>query len=170
MAEQKNEQAQDINQLLKIRRDKLKELQENGKDPFTITKYDVTHHSQEIKDQFDELEGQEVSIAGRLMSKRVMGKASFCNVQDLQGNIQSYVARDSIGEDAYKDFKKMDIGDIVGLKGQVFKTKTGEISIHASSVTLLSKSLQILPEKFHGLTNTDIRYRHQTFQNHQRCP
>ena len=145
MAEQKNEQAQDINQLLKIRRDKLKELQENGKDPFTITKYDVTHHSQEIKDQFDELEGQEVSIAGRLMSKRVMGKASFCNVQDLQGNIQSYVARDSIGEDAYKDFKKMDIGDIVGLKGQVFKTKTGEISIHASSVTLLSKSLQILP-------------------------
>ena len=159
MAEQKNERAQDINQLLKIRRDKLKELQENGKDPFTITKYDVTHHSQEIKDQFDELEGQEVSIAGRLMSKRVMGKASFCNVQDLQGNIQSYVARDSIGEDAYKDFKKMDIGDIVGLKGQVFKTKTGEISIHASSVTLLSKSLQILPEKFHGLTNTDIRYR-----------
>ena len=159
MAEQKNEQAQDINQLLKIRRDKLKELQENGKDPFTITKYDVTHHSQEIKDQFDEVEGQEVSIAGRLMSKRVMGKASFCNVQDLQGNIQSYVARDSIGEDAYKDFKKMDIGDIVGLKGQVFKTKTGEISIHASSVTLLSKSLQILPEKFHGLTNTDIRYR-----------
>ncbi len=159
MAEQKNEQAQDINQLLKIRRDKLKELQENGKDPFTITKYDVTHHSQEIKDQFDELEGQEVSIAGRLMSKRVMGKASFCNVQDLQGNIQSYVARDSIGEDDYKDFKKMDIGDIVGLKGQVFKTKTGEISIHASSVTLLSKSLQILPEKFHGLTNTDIRYR-----------
>ena len=159
MAEQKNEQAQDINQLLKIRRDKLKELQENGKDPFTITKYDVTHHSQEIKDQFDELEGQEVSIAGRLMSKRVMGKASFCNVQDLQGNIQSYVARDSIGEDAYKDFKKMDIGDIVGLKGQVFKTKTGEISIHASSVTLLSKSLQILAEKFHGLTNTDIRYR-----------
>ena len=146
MAEQKNEQAHDINQLLKIRRDKLTELQENGKDPFTITKYDVTHHSQEIKDQFDELEGQEVSIAGRLMSKRVMGKASFCNVQDLQGNIQSYVARDSIGEDAYKDFKKMDIGDIVGLKGQVFKTKTGEISIHASSVTLLSKSLQILPE------------------------
>ena len=159
MAEQKNEQAQDINQLLKIRRDKLKELQENGKDPFTITKYDVTHHSQEIKDQFDEVEGQEVSIAGRLMSKRVMGKASFCNVQDLQGNIQSYVARDSIGEDAYKDFKKMDIGDIVGLKGQVFKTKTGEISIHASSVTLLSKSLQILPEKYHGLTNTDTRYR-----------
>ena len=125
MAEQKNEQAQDINQLLKIRRDKLKELQENGKDPFTITKYDVTHHSQEIKDQFDELEGQEVSIAGRLMSKRVMGKASFCNVQDLQGNIQSYVARDSIGEDAYKDFKKMDIGDIVGLEREVFKTKTG---------------------------------------------
>ena len=159
MAEQKNEQAQDINQLLKIRRDKLKELQENGKDPFTITKYDVTHHSQEIKDQFDELEGQEVSIAGRLMSKRVMGKASFCNVQDLQGNIQSYVARDSIGEEEYKAFKKMDIGDIVGLEGEVFKTKTGEISIHASAVKLLSKSLQILPEKFHGLTNTDTRYR-----------
>ena len=160
MAEQKNEQAQDINQLLKIRRDKLKELQENGKDPFTITKYDVTHHSQEIKDQFDELEGQEVSIAGRLMSKRVMGKASFCNVQDLQGNIQSYVARDSIGEDAYKDFKKMDIGDIVGVKGKAFTTKTGEISVHADEVTLLSKSLQVLPEKFHGLTDTDLSLIH----------
>ena len=171
MAEQKNEQAQDINQLLKIRRDKLKELQENGKDPFTITKYDVTHHSQEIKDQFDELEGQEVSIAGRLMSKRVMGKASFCNVQDLQGNIQSYVARDSIGEDAYKDFKKMDIGDIVGLKGQVFKTKTGEISIHASSVTLLDQYGYPLPSEICGSYHEpgSKRYLHQTFQNHQRC-
>lgn len=160
MAEQKKQaQEQDINQLLKVRRDKLKELQENGKDPFIITKYDVTHHSQEIKDHFDELEGQTVSIAGRVMSKRVMGKASFCNIQDLPGNIQSYVARDSVGEEAYKDFKKMDIGDIVGIKGEVFRTKTGEISIHAASVQLLSKSLQILPEKFHGLTNTDMRYR-----------
>ena len=159
MAGQKNEQTQDLNQLLKVRRDKLKELQENGKDPFIITKYQVTHHSQEVKDHFDELEGQEVTLAGRLMSKRVMGKASFGNVQDLQGNIQCYMARDSIGEDSYKDFKKMDIGDIVGVKGEVFKTKTGEISIHASAVTLLSKSLQILPEKFHGLTNTDLRYR-----------
>ncbi len=160
MAEQRKQaQEQDINQLLKVRRDKLKELQENGKDPFVITKYDVTHHSQEIKDRFDELEGQIVSVAGRVMSKRVMGKASFCNIQDLPGNIQSYVARDSVGEEAYKDFKKMDIGDIVGIKGEVFRTKTGEISIHASSVQLLSKSLQILPEKFHGLTNTDLRYR-----------
>lgn len=159
MAEQKNVQTQDINQLLKVRRDKLSELQENGRDPFVITKYDVTHHSQEVKEHFGELEGQQVSLAGRLMSKRVMGKASFCNVQDLEGNIQSYVARDSIGEEAYKDFKKLDIGDIVGLKGEVFKTKTGEISIHAAAVTLLSKSLQILPEKFHGLTNTDLRYR-----------
>ena len=159
MAGQKNEQTQDLNQLLKVRRDKLKELQENGKDPFIITKYQVTHHSQEVKDHFDELEGQEVTLAGLLMSKRVMGKASFGNVQDLQGNIQCYIARDSIGEDSYKDFKKMDIGDIVGVKGEVFKTKTGEISIHASAVTLLSKSLQILPEKFHGLTNTDLRYR-----------
>ena len=159
MAGEKNVQAQDINQLLKVRRDKLKDLQDNGKDPFVITKYDVTHHSQEVKDNFETLEGQSVSLAGRVMSKRVMGKASFCNVQDLQGNIQSYVARDSIGEEEYKAFKKMDIGDIVGLKGEVFKTKTGEISIHASEVTLLSKSLQILPEKFHGLTNTDIRYR-----------
>ena len=159
MAGQKNEQTQDLNQLLKVRRDKLKELQENGKDPFIITKYQVTHHSQEVKDHFDELEGQEVTLAGRLMSKRVMGKASFGNVQDLQGNIQCYIARDSIGEDSYKDFKKMDIDDIVGVKGEVFKTKTGEISIHASAVTLLSKSLQILPEKFHGLTNTDLRYR-----------
>ena len=145
MAGQKNEQTQDLNQLLKVRRDKLKELQENGKDPFIITKYQVTHHSQEVKDHFDELEGQEVTLAGRLMSKRVMGKASFGNVQDLQGNIQCYIARDSIGEDSYKDFKKMDIGDIVGVKGEVFKTKTGEISIHASAVTLLSQSLQILP-------------------------
>ena len=159
MGEQKNAPVQDINQLLKVRREKLAELQEAGKDPFTITKYDVTHHSQEIKDQFDTLEGQNVSIAGRMMSKRVMGKASFCNIQDLKGNIQCYVARDSVGEEEYKAIKKMDIGDIVGLKGQVFRTKTGEISIHASSVVLLSKSLQILPEKFHGLTNTDIRYR-----------
>ena len=159
MAGEKNVQAQDINQLLKVRRDKLKELQDNGKDPFVITKYDVTHHSQEVKDNFETLEGQSVSLAGRVMSKRVMGKASFCHIQDLQGTIQSYVARDSIGEEEYKAFKKMDIGDIVGLKGEVFKTKTGEISIHASEVALLSKSLQILPEKFHGLTNTDIRYR-----------
>lgn len=159
MAGEKNVQAQDINQLLKVRRDKLKDLQDNGKDPFVITKYDVTHHSQEVKDNFETLEGQSVSLAGRVMSKRVMGKASFCHIQDLQGMIQSYVARDSIGEEEYKAFKKLDIGDIVGLKGEVFKTKTGEISIHASEVTLLSKSLQILPEKFHGLTNTDIRYR-----------
>lgn len=159
MAGEKNVQAQDINQLLKVRRDKLKDLQDNGKDPFVITKYDVTHHSREVKDNFETLEGQSVSLAGRVMSKRVMGKASFCHIQDLQGMIQSYVARDSIGEEEYKAFKKMDIGDIVGLKGEVFKTKTGEISIHASEITLLSKSLQILPEKFHGLTNTDIRYR-----------
>jgi len=157
--QQKNQQPQDENQLLKIRREKLAELQENGKDPFVITKYDVTHHSQEVKDQFDTLEGKNVSLAGRMMSKRVMGKASFCNIQDLKGNIQSYVARDSIGEEEYKAFKKLDIGDVIGLEGQVFKTKTGEISIHASKITLLSKSLQILPEKFHGLTNTDLRYR-----------
>ena len=159
MAEQKNVQEQDINQLIKVRRDKLKELQENGKDPFQITKYDVTNHSTDIKDDFDSFEGKEVSIAGRMMFKRVMGKASFCNVQDLKGSIQAYVARDEIGEDSYKDFKKYDIGDILGIKGKVFKTKTGEISIHASEVTLLSKSLQILPEKFHGLTDTDTRYR-----------
>ena len=159
MGEQKNQKTQDVNQLLKIRRDKLAELQADGKDPFQITKFDVTHHSQEVKDQFEDLEGKSVVLAGRMMSKRVMGKASFCNIQDLQGNIQSYVARDSISEEEYKAFKKMDIGDIVGLEGEVFKTKTGEISIHASKVTLLSKSLQILPEKFHGLTNTDIRYR-----------
>ena len=159
MAQQKQTQEQDINQLLKVRRDKLKELQENGKDPFVITKYDVTHHSQEIKDNYEELEEKEVSVAGRMMSKRVMGKASFCNVQDLQGGIQCYVARDNIGEEAYKEFKKMDIGDVVGVKGTVFTTKTGEISIHVTSLTLLSKSLQILPEKFHGLTNPDLRYR-----------
>lgn len=160
MAEQsKNVKEQDINQLLKVRREKLAELQTNGKDPFQIVKFDVTHHSQEIKDAFEELEGKSVTIAGRMMSKRIMGKASFCNVQDLQGNIQSYVARDSIGVESYQDFKKMDIGDIVGITGEVFKTKTGEISIHASAVTLLSKSLQVLPEKFHGLTNTDLRYR-----------
>ena len=160
MAEKnQNVQEQDIHQLLKVRREKLKELQENGKDPFQITKYDVTHHSVDIKDNFDSLEGQQVSIAGRMMSKRVMGKASFCNVQDLKGNIQSYVARDSVGEEDYKDFKRMDVGDIIGIEGVVFRTKTGEISVHANKVTLLSKSLQILPEKFHGLTNTDIRYR-----------
>lgn len=159
MAEQKKVQEQDINQLLKVRREKLADLQANGKDPFQIMKYDVTHHSQDIKDGFDVLEGQTVSLAGRMMSKRVMGKASFCNIQDVKGNIQSYVARDSIGEEEYKAFKKMDIGDIIGLKGEVFRTKTGEISIHACEVTLLSKSLQILPEKFHGLTNTDLRYR-----------
>ncbi|MBO6016276.1 MAG: lysine--tRNA ligase, partial [Lachnospiraceae bacterium] len=157
----KNQKAQepDLNQLLKVRREKLANLQEAGKNPFEIMKYDVTAHSQDIKDQFDTMEGQIVSIAGRVMSKRVMGKASFCNVQDLKGNIQSYVARDSIGEESYADFKKYDVGDIVGIKGEVFRTKTGEISIHAAEVTLLSKSLQILPEKFHGLTNTDIRYR-----------
>ena len=152
-------ETQNINELLQIRRDKLKELQEAGRDPFVITRYDVTHHSGEIRSNYDALEGQEVSIAGRLMSKRIMGKASFCNVQDLQGNIQCYVARDAVGEESYKDFKRMDVGDIVGLKGTVFKTKTGEISVHAASVTLLSKSLQILPEKYHGLTNTDLRYR-----------
>jgi lysyl-tRNA synthetase class 2 len=157
--QEKGQQIQDVKQLLKVRREKLAALQAAGKDPFQITKYDVTHHSQEIKDKFDELEGKTVSIAGRVMSKRVMGKASFCNVQDLQGNIQSYVARDSIGEESYADFKKYDVGDIVGIEGEVFKTKTGEISVHAAKVTLLSKSLQILPEKYHGLVNTDIRYR-----------
>lgn len=162
MASQNNNnesKKEDINQLLQVRREKLANLQAEGKDPFQITKFDVTHHTSDIKDNFEELEGKSVTIAGRLMQKRVMGKASFCNVQDLKGNIQSYVARDSIGEDSYKDFKKHDIGDIVGITGEVFKTKTGEISVHASAVTLLSKSLQILPEKFHGLTNTDIRYR-----------
>ena len=150
---------QDINALKQIRIEKLQALQEAGNDPFQITKYDATHHSADIKDNFDQMEGQKVSVAGRIMSKRVMGKASFCNIQDLKGNIQSYVARDNIGEEEYKNFKKMDIGDIVGIKGEVFRTKMGEISIHAEQVTLLSKSLQILPEKFHGLTNTDLRYR-----------
>ncbi len=151
--------AAELSELLRVRRDKLASLCEEGNDPFRITKYDQTHHSSEIKDNFDSLEGKDVSIAGRLMSKRVMGKASFCNVQDLTGNIQCYVSRDSLGEDPYKAFKKLDIGDLVGVKGYVFRTKTGEISVHANSVTLLSKSLQILPEKFHGLTNTDLRYR-----------
>ncbi|MBR6559450.1 MAG: lysine--tRNA ligase [Clostridia bacterium] len=148
-----------LNELLKIRREKLAELQSADKDPFKITKYDVTHHSLEVKDNFESLEGKVVSVAGRMMSKRIMGKASFCNVQDLEGTIQAYVARDTLGEDAYKDFKKMDIGDIVGITGEVFRTKTGEISIHAATVTLLTKSLQILPEKYHGLTNIDMRYR-----------
>lgn len=161
MAEVQNEkvQEQDLNQLLQVRREKLAALQETGKDPFRITKYEVTHHSTEIKENYGELEGKTVRIAGRVMSKRVMGKASFCNIQDLPGNIQCYVARDCIGEDSYADFKKYDVGDIVGVEGEVFTTKTGEISVHAAKVTLLSKSLQILPEKFHGLTNTDIRYR-----------
>ena len=161
MGEQKvqNGQEQDLGQLLKVRRDKLAELQAKGQDPFRLTKYDVTHHSQEIKDSFEELEGKTVTIAGRMMSKRIMGKASFCNVQDLQGNIQCYVARDVLGQEPYQDFKKYDIGDIIGVRGEVFRTKTGEISIHAAEITLLSKSLQILPEKFHGLTNTDVRYR-----------
>ena len=162
MAKEQNnqpQQEQDINQLLKVRREKLANLQAAGKDPFKITKYDVTHHSTDIKDHFEEMEGKQVSIAGRLMAKRVMGKASFCNVQDLPGNIQCYVARDSLGEEPYADFKKLDVGDIVGVKGEVFRTQKGEISIHASEVTLLSKSLQILPEKYHGLVNTDIRYR-----------
>ena len=156
---QNNAAQQDVNELRQIRFDKLKELQDAGNDPFVITKYDVSHHSTDIKENFDSLEGKTVTVAGRLMSKRVMGKASFCNIQDLKGNIQSYVARDCIGEEEYKAFKKMDIGDIVGLKGEVFKTKTGEISLHATELVLLSKSLQILPEKFHGLTNTDTRYR-----------
>ncbi|MBS6517875.1 MAG: lysine--tRNA ligase [Clostridium sp.] len=160
MAEQQNNrEEQELNHLLKVRREKLAELCENGRDPYKVTKYDVTAHSMEVKEHYEELEGKEVSLAGRMMSKRVMGKASFCNLQDLQGNIQSYVARDEIGEEAYKEFKKMDIGDIIGIRGIVFTTKTGEISIHAKSVELLSKSLQILPEKFHGLTNTDVRYR-----------
>ena len=151
--------AEDINSLLKVRREKLADLQANGKDPFRITKYDVTAHSMDIKNQFEEMEGKEVSIAGRMMLKRVMGKASFCNVQDLQGDIQAYVARDFIGEESYKDFKKYDVGDIIGVHGTVFRTQKGEISIHATEVTLLSKSLNILPEKFHGLTNPDLRYR-----------
>lgn len=157
--EQKNVQEPDFNQLRKVRREKLADLQQSGKDPFVITKYDRTHHSREIRDRYEDLEGKQVSVAGRMMSKRVMGKASFCNIQDLKGNIQSYVARDSVGEENYKEFKKLDVGDVIGVEGEVFRTKTGEISIHASHVTLLSKSLQILPEKFHGLTNTDTRYR-----------
>ena len=152
-------QEQDVSQLLQIRRDKLSALQERGQDPFKITSYNQTHHSADIKADFDALEGQTVSIAGRLMAKRIMGKASFCHVQDLKGSIQCYVARDAIGEEAYADFKKLDIGDIIGISGYVFKTKTGEISVHAESLTLLSKSLQILPEKYHGLTNVDMRYR-----------
>ena len=164
MAEQNNQQKkggqqQDANQLIQVRYEKLHELQANGKNPFEITKYDVTHHSTDIKDNFESLEGQEVTVAGRMMFKRVMGKASFCNVQDLKGRIQAYVARDEIGEESYADFKKYDVGDILGIKGKVFKTQTGEISIHAQEVTLLSKSLQILPEKYHGLTDTDARYR-----------
>lgn len=159
MAEQKKEQAVDTKQLLKVRREKLAELQANGQNPFEITKYDVTNHSREIKEHFAEFESKTVRIAGRMMSKRVMGKASFCNVQDLQGGIQIYVARDSVGEEEYKGFKKLDIGDLVGIEGFVFETKTGEISIHAEKLVLLSKSLQILPEKYHGLTNTDVRYR-----------
>lgn len=155
----KPQQDQDINQLLKVRREKLAALQEAGKDPFQITKYDVTAHSRDIKENFEQMGGKTVSIAGRIMQKRVMGKASFCNIQDLKGNIQSYVARDSVGEEAYADFKKYDVGDIVGITGEVFKTKTEEISVHATNIVLLSKSLQILPEKYHGLTNTDIRYR-----------
>ena len=154
-----NQPEQDIGQLLKVRREKLADLQAQGKDPFVITKYDQTHHAAEIKADFDAYEGKEVSVAGRMMSKRIMGKASFCNLQDLSGNIQSYVTRDDLGEESYASFKKLDIGDVIGIKGTVFRTKTGETSIHATSVTLLSKSLQILPEKFHGLTNTDMRYR-----------
>lgn len=150
---------QNLNEILKLRREKLANLQNAGKDPFVITKFDQTHHSVEIKENYDELEGKTVSVAGRMMFKRVMGKASFCNIQDLKGSIQAYVARDVIGVDSYTDFKKYDVGDIIGITGEVFKTKTGEISVHAASVTLLSKSLQILPEKYHGLTDTDTRYR-----------
>lgn len=157
--EQKTEQAVDTKQLLKVRREKLAELQENGNDPFQITKYDVTNHSMEIKNDFGQFDGKTVRVAGRMMSKRVMGKASFCNVQDREGTIQCYVARDSLGEEEYKAFKKLDIGDLIGIEGFVFQTKTGEISIHAQKLVLLSKSLQILPEKYHGLTNTDTRYR-----------
>ncbi len=158
-SEQKAEGRQDANQLLQVRYDKLRELQENGRDPFAITKYEVTNHTADIRERYEELEGREVAIAGRMMFKRVMGKASFCNIQDLKGRLQIYVARDAIGEEAYRDFKKYDVGDILGIRGTVFKTKTGEISVHAAEVTLLSKSLQVLPEKFHGLTDTDTRYR-----------
>ena len=157
--EKNGQRQQDVNQLLQVRYDKLHELQENGKNPFLITRYDVTNHSTDIVERFEELENTGVSIAGRMLFKRVMGKASFCNIQDLKGRIQIYVARDAVGEEAYADFKKYDVGDILGVKGQVFKTNTGEISVHASEITLLSKSLQILPEKFHGLTDTDMRYR-----------
>ena len=160
---QNNNQApartEDINELMRVRREKLANLQEAGCDPFEITKYDVTHHSSDVKDNFDELEGKEVSVAGRMMAKRIMGKASFCQIQDLKGNLQIYVARDAVGEEPYAGFKKFDIGDFVGIKGTVFKTKTGETSVHATELTLLSKSLRPLPEKFHGLTNTDLRYR-----------
>lgn len=156
---QNNAPQQDVSEQHRIRLEKLQAMQEAGTDPFVLTKYDVTHHSAEVKENFETLEGKTVRVAGRMMSKRVMGKASFCNIQDLQGNIQSYVARDSIGEEPYKAFKKFDIGDIIGIEGEVFQTKTGEISIHASQITLLSKSLQVLPEKFHGITNTDMRYR-----------
>ena len=162
MADNRNQDVQaeqDPGQLLRVRREKLAALQAAGCDPFVITKYDVTHRSAEIKERYDELEGKQVSVAGRMMSKRIMGKASFCSVQDREGAIQVYVARDSLGEEAYADFKRLDRGDIIGVVGNVFKTKTGEISIHAERIELLSKSLQILPEKFHGLTNTDMRYR-----------
>lgn len=157
--EQKQTAVDELNDQLRVRREKLAALQEAGKDPFAITSFEVSAHSADIKEGFDTLEGRIVSVAGRMMSKRIMGKASFLNLQDLKGNIQSYVARDSVGEDPYADFKKMDIGDIIGITGEVFRTKAGEISIHASSITLLSKSLRVLPEKFHGLTNTDMRYR-----------
>ena len=156
---QQNQQPEDLNRILQVRRDKLAELQQAGKDPFVITTYDQTHHSKDVVNNYDALEGKEVSVAGRMMLKRVMGKASFCHIQDRDGSIQVYVARDSIGEESYADFKKMDIGDILGIRGTVFKTKTGEISIHASELKLLSKSLQVLPEKFHGITDTDTRYR-----------
>lgn len=159
MAQQQQNEEQDINQLLKVRREKLATLQEGGKNPYEIMKYDVTHHSKEIIENFEEFDKKNVSMAGRMMSKRVMGKASFCHIQDLEGRIQCYVARDNIGEEAYAEFKKYDVGDIVGVKGEVFQTKTGETSIHTTEITLLSKSLQVLPEKFHGLTNTDLRYR-----------
>ena len=159
MAEKNNTQMPDVNEQIKNRMDKLKTLQEEGRDPFEITKYDVTNHTQDIKEHFEDFEGKEVSIAGRLMAKRVMGKASFCNVADLKGNIQLYVARDSVGEESYARFKKFDIGDIVGVKGEVFRTQKGEMSVHVSEITLLTKSLQVLPEKFHGLTDTEVRYR-----------
>ncbi|MDF2952680.1 MAG: lysS [Anaerocolumna sp.] len=160
MAEENIQQEeQDLNELLKVKRGKLSELKENGKDPFQIMKFNVTHHSADIIKDFDELEGKQVSIAGRIMSKRVMGKASFCNLQDIKGRVQSYVRKDAVGEEVYADFKKYDIGDIVGVTGEIFKTHTGEVSVKATEVTLLSKSLQILPEKFHGLKDTDTRYR-----------